>query len=62
MLSTNLKRGLEPVSTGDDFDDTGLAVGELAVGLTLRDTGGVEFDLSRLLAEKPVVMVFGSFT
>jgi peroxiredoxin len=46
----------------DDFDDTGLEIGELAVGLTLKDAGGAEFDLSGLLAKKPVVMVFGSFT
>ena len=61
-LSADLKRGYEAVSTGDDFDDTGLEIGELAVGLTLKNTGGAEFELSRLLAEKPVVMVFGSFT
>lgn len=61
-LSADLKRGYEAVSTGDDFDDTGLEIGELAVGLTLKNTGGAEFELSRLLAGKPVVMVFGSFT
>ena len=62
VLSTDLKRGYEAVSNSGDFDDTGLEIGELAVGLTLKDTSGAEFELSRLLAEKPVVMVFGSFT
>jgi cytochrome oxidase Cu insertion factor (SCO1/SenC/PrrC family) len=39
-----------------------LGVGEVAVNFTLKDTYGSEYSLSALLAEKPVVMVFGSFT
>jgi hypothetical protein len=34
----------------------------MAVDFTLKDTYGSEYSLSALLAEKPVVMVFGSFT
>jgi hypothetical protein len=41
---------------------SGLGVGEVAVNFTLKDTYGSEYSLSTLLAEKPVVMVFGSFT
>lgn len=39
-----------------------LEAGSLAVGFVLKDTAGHERTLSGLLAEKPVVMVFGSFT
>ncbi len=39
-----------------------LGVGEVAVNFTLKDTYGSEYSLSALLVEKPVVMVFGSFT
>lgn len=41
---------------------SGLGVGEVAVDFTLKDTYGSEYSLSALLADKPVVMVFGSFT
>lgn len=41
---------------------SGLEVGKVAVDFTLEDTHGSEYNLSVLLAEKPVVMVFGSFT
>ena len=43
-------------------DSSGLEVGEAAVDFTLKDVQGRETSLSGLLAEKPVVMVFGSFT
>ena len=36
--------------------------GELAIDFTVKDTQGREFTLSKLLADKPVVMTFGSFT
>ena len=36
--------------------------GELAVEFSLRDVNGVEYTLSELLSEKPVYMIFGSFT
>ena len=41
---------------------SGLEVGKVAVDFTLKDTQGREYSLSALLTEKPVVMVFGSFT
>ena len=40
----------------------GLKPGDLAVNFTLKDVQGKETTLSKLLGEKPVVMVFGSFT
>jgi len=36
--------------------------GKTAVDFTLKDTRGLEYTLSALLIEKPVVMVFGSYT
>lgn len=36
--------------------------GELAVDFTLKDAKGKDYTLSNLLAEKPVIMIFGSFT
>lgn len=64
VLSTELRRNGEMMTSGGKrgFDESGLGIGETAVNFTLRDTDGQEFRLSRLLAEKPVVMVFGSFT
>jgi hypothetical protein len=62
VLSKELKRDCQYSPAGDDFRNAGLEVGELAVDLTLRDIGGTEYDLSRLLVEKPVAIVFGSFT
>jgi hypothetical protein len=41
---------------------TSLGLGELAVELELLDTDGAPFSLSGLLAERPVLMVFGAFT
>ena len=61
VLSTTLKRDCPPAARGN-FDSAGLAIGEKAINFTLKDIHGNEFVLSRLLAEKPVVMVFGSFT
>jgi|WetSurMetagenome_2_1015567.scaffolds.fasta_scaffold165750_2 predicted small secreted protein len=43
-------------------DKTGLAVGAKAINFTLKDTEGHEVRLSKLLAGKPVVMIFGSFS
>ena len=50
--------------TADGFasDKIGLPVGEKAINFTLKDVQGTEVRLSRLLAEKPVVLIFGSFT
>ena len=41
---------------------SGIMTGELAVDFTLKDTRGLDYNLAALLLEKPVVMVFGSFT
>ena len=62
ILSSDLKRGLTYSSAQKSFSDVGLHAGELAVAFHLRDTDGKEFAIARLLAEKPVVLVFGSFT
>ena len=40
----------------------GIGVGQTAVDFALEDIDGVPVSLSGLLAEKPVVMIFGSFT
>jgi len=63
-LSDTLLRDCYPIQTsgGGNFDDVGLEIGEKAVNFTLRDIYGTEFRLSQLLAEKPVMMVFGSCT
>jgi cytochrome oxidase Cu insertion factor (SCO1/SenC/PrrC family) len=55
-LSTELNRNCAP------FSASAPKSGELAIDFTLKDIHGTEFTLSELLAEKPVVMVFGSYT
>ncbi len=62
VLSTALKRGCWPGSGSVSLRNTGLAEGETAVEFTLRDIQGNPVSLSQLLDEKPVVIVFGSFT
>ena len=62
VLSNNLKRNCQINQVSEDFDTVGLSIGETAVNFALKDIHGTEVQLSRLLAEKPVVMVFGSFT
>ncbi len=61
-LSDALIRGCERTRPSGGFENVGLAVGETAVDFTLRDVHGNTVSLAGLLAEKPVVMVFGSFT
>ena len=61
-LSDTLKRNCRFTQGSEDFEQAGLPVGETAVNFTLYDIDGREFRLSRLLAEKPVLMIFGSFT
>ena len=61
VLPTTLKRGCSP-SRGGNFNNAGLAIGETAINFALKDTHSNEYVLSRLLSEKPVVMIFGSFT
>jgi len=62
-LPTNLTANcpVSPAGT-QGFNAVGLNTGQKAINFTLKDTGGREYRLSRLLAEKPVVMIFGSFT
>jgi cytochrome oxidase Cu insertion factor (SCO1/SenC/PrrC family) len=49
-------------TSAQGFDNAGLKVGEKAVNFTLRDVYGKEYRLSSLLVEKPVILIFGSFT
>lgn len=62
VLSTALKRGCTKARPAAGFDNVGLERGATAVDFTLKDINGDEYTLSGLLAEKPVVMIFGSFT
>ena len=59
VLSDNLKRDCQFTPS---LGNAGLVVGEIAVNFTLKDIHAREFSLSQLLAEKPVLMIFGSFT
>ena len=62
VLLEELSRNCQLAESRDDFKDVGLSIGQRAVNFTLKDTQGAEFRLARLLVERPVVMVFGSFT
>jgi len=62
MLSNDLIRDMKRTRRSGDFDDVGLAIGETAVDFTLRAIDRKAVSLGSLLGEKPVVMVFGSFT
>ena len=65
VLSNDLMRDIKITSysqTSGDFDNAGLSIGETAVDFTLKDVDGNTVSLRSLLSEKPVVMVFGSFT
>ena len=62
VLLDTLKRNCQVTRGSDNFDQIGLAVGETAVNFTLKDINGGELRLSQLLAEKPVLVIFGSFT
>ena len=62
FLSDALKRGCERSRPSGGFNNVGLAVGETAVNFRLKDIHGNTVSLAGLLSEKPVVMVFGSFT
>ena len=57
-LSTDLVRGCERRGPGAQ----GPQQGETAIEFTLMDVDGQPYILSELLKEKPVVLVFGSFT
>ena len=39
-----------------------MTAGQIVIDFTLKDVKGKEYTLSSLLAEKPVIMIFGSFT
>ncbi len=60
VLATGLKTGCQRAD--DDPERAGLRQGTLAIDFTLEDTNRENHTLSRLLAGKPVVLVFGSFT
>ncbi len=62
MLLEDLSRNCQSAESEYNFKNVGLPIGQTAINFTLKDTQGTEYRLSRLLAEKPVVMVFGSFT
>jgi hypothetical protein len=62
IISDALRRGCRDDGKQGDFQNSGLPQGEAAVDFTLRNTEGNPFTLSELLNEKPVMMVFGSFT
>jgi cytochrome oxidase Cu insertion factor (SCO1/SenC/PrrC family) len=60
VLSDNLIRNCK----AEDYasDKIGLPVGEKAINFTLKDLKGNDVTLSKLLVEKPVLLIFGSFT
>ena len=62
LLSDALMRDCKRSRTSGGFGNVGLAEGEMAVDFTLKDIHGNTVSLAGLLSEKPVVMVFGSFT
>ena len=62
VLSNDLIRDMKRTRRSGDFDNVGLAIGERAVDFTLEDVDRNTVNLRSLLIEKPVVMVFGSFT
>ena len=43
-------------------ENVGLPIGEKAINFRLKDLKGTEISLSQLLADKPVLLIFGSFT
>ena len=58
MLSTELARGCEQKGGGAQSPKEG----QPAIDFTLLDPDGNSYTLSELLKEKPVVIIFGSFT
>jgi len=61
-LSAALARGSDRATAYSGSESVGLEVGATAVEFVLKDIQGNEHSLSGLLAEKPVLMVLGSFT
>ncbi len=62
VLSNVLIRDCQRTAPSGGFENVGLAVGETAIDFTLKDVDGNTVSLASLLGEKPVVMIFGSFT
>ena len=62
VLSDALTRNCQRDGSSGNSVMSGLDAGQKAVDFTLKDVHGRETSLSGLLADKPVVMVFGSFT
>ena len=62
VLSNALVRGCERIQAPGGFENVGLVIGEPAVDFILQDVNGNTVSLAGLLMEKPVVIVFGSFT
>lgn len=62
VLSNALIGDCQRTAPSGGFDNVGLAVGETAIDFTLKDVDGNTVNLASLLGEKPVVMIFGSFT
>jgi cytochrome oxidase Cu insertion factor (SCO1/SenC/PrrC family) len=50
------------VTGGCSLPKVGLMVGDKAIDFTLRDANGQGHNLTALLEEKPVVLIFGSYT
>lgn len=64
LLSDDLKTGCQSgqIAAQKSIEEVGFKVDDRAVDFTLKDTQGNEVTLSGLLAEKPVLMIFGAFT
>ncbi len=62
VLAGELTANCQPDKDSRGGLGQGIGVGETAVDFILEDINGVPVSLSGLLAEKPVVMIFGSFT
>jgi hypothetical protein len=60
-LSYSLKRGCV-YPQASNFNTVGLPTGEMAIDFTLDAINNNKVNLANLLRDKPVVMVFGSFT
>lgn len=62
VLAGELTANCQPDDKSVGGMGRGLKVGETAIDFTLEDLDGTAVSLSGLLAERPVVMIFGSFT
>ena len=62
VLAGELTANCQPDEKTGGGMGRGLKIGETAIDFTLEDIDGAAVSLSGLLAERPVVMIFGSFT